>query len=80
MARASAFDSAGSQFFIMHQDGQFLDGKYAGFGKVVTGMEYVDVIASVETDNRDKPLEDVRIKSIVIEHNKYEPGPPVRVE
>ncbi len=48
MARASAFDSAGSQFFIMHQDGQFLDGKYAGFGKVVTGMEYVDVIASVE--------------------------------
>ncbi len=80
MARASAFDSAGSQFFIMHQDGQFLDGKYAGFGKVVTGMEYVDVIASVETDNRDKPIEDVRIKSIVIEHNKYEPGPPVRVE
>jgi len=80
MARATAFDSAGSQFFIMHQDGRFLDGKYAGFGKVINGIEYVDSIANVETDNRDKPLKDVTIKSIVIEYNKYEPTTPIKIE
>ena len=56
MARAMDPDSAGSQFFIMHEDAPHLDGQYAAFGKVVEGMDVVDEIASVQTDFRDKPL------------------------
>ena len=70
MARLSKpFDSAGSQFFIVHQDAMAsLDGLYAGFGRVIEGMEVVDKIASVETDpNTDMPLEPVVIKSITID-------------
>ena len=55
MARSMMPNSAGSQFFIMHQDAPHLDGSYAAFGKVVSGMEVVDEIAAVETDFRDKP-------------------------
>lgn len=57
MARSQMPDSAGSQFFIMHQDAPHLDGAYAAFGKVTEGLEVVDQIASVETDYRDAPLE-----------------------
>ncbi len=64
MARAMDPDSAGSQFFIMHADAPHLDGQYAAFGKVTSGMEVVDQIASVRTDFRDKPLKDQRIRSI----------------
>ncbi len=64
MARAMDPDSAGSQFFIMHADAPHLDGQYAAFGQVTSGMEVVDQIASVRTDFRDKPLKDQRIKSI----------------
>jgi len=64
MARAQSPDSAGSQFFIMHMDGNFLDGQYAAFGHVVEGMDVVDAIAGVKTGPNDRPLEDVRIKSI----------------
>lgn len=67
MARSQMPNSASSQFFIMHQDGEFLDGNYAAFGHVVEGIEVVDEIASVATDPRDKPLNDVAIKSITIE-------------
>lgn len=67
MARSQMPNSASSQFFIMHQDGEFLDGNYAAFGHVVEGIEVVDEIASVATDPRDKPLNDVVIKSITIE-------------
>ena len=67
MARSQMPNSASSQFFIMHQDGEFLDGNYAAFGHVVEGMEVVDEIASVATDPRDKPLCDVVIKSITME-------------
>lgn len=67
MARSQMPNSASSQFFIMHQDGEFLDGNYAAFGHVVEGIEVVDEIASVATDPRDKPLTDVVIKSITIE-------------
>ncbi len=67
MARSQMPDSASSQFFIMHQDGEFLDGNYAAFGHVVEGIEVVDEIAAVATDGRDKPLTDVVIKSITIE-------------
>jgi peptidyl-prolyl cis-trans isomerase B (cyclophilin B) len=55
MARSMMPNSAGSQFFIMHQNASHLDGQYAAFGKVIEGMEVVDEIASVKTDWNDKP-------------------------
>jgi peptidyl-prolyl cis-trans isomerase B (cyclophilin B) len=64
MARAQAFDSAGSQFFIMHKDSFFLDGQYAAFGKVTKGMEIIDSIASCNTDKRDRPDEEQIIESV----------------
>lgn len=64
MARAQSPNSAGSQFFIMHQDSPHLDGQYAAFGHVVKGMEVVDMIAAASTDRRDRPKEDMRIKSV----------------
>ena len=67
MARAMDPDSAGSQFFIMHQDAPHLDGQYAAFGKVIKGIEVVDAIASVDTNYYDMPLNKVVIKSIKIE-------------
>ena len=58
-------NSASSQFFIVHKDSDFLDGKYAAFGKVVNGIEIVDKIASVQVDSQtSKPLNDVIINSI----------------
>ncbi len=66
MARASAYDSAGSQFFIMHKDAPHLDGQYAAFGKVTKGIEIVDEIASATVDFHDKPINRVGIKTIEI--------------
>ena len=62
MARAFDPNSASSQFFIMHADAPHLDGQYAAFGKVVSGMETVDEIASIPTDYSDRPKIAVRIK------------------
>ena len=67
MARAQHPDSAGSQFFIMHADASYLDGAYAAFGKVIEGMEAVDAIASVPTDYRDRPMTDMRIKTVTVD-------------
>ena len=66
MARAMDPNSAGSQFFIMHQAAPHLDGQYAAFGKVIKGIEVVDAIASVQTNYFDAPLQKVVIKSIKI--------------
>ena len=66
MARAMDPNSAGSQFFIMHQKAPHLDGQYAAFGKVTKGIEVVDATASVQTNYHDAPLEKVIIKSITI--------------
>lgn len=66
MARAADPDSAGSQFFIMHDNGFFLDGQYAAFGRVVSGMETVDEIAGVKTSANDRPKEEQRIKTITL--------------
>ena len=66
MARATPFDSAGCQFFIMHQDAPHLDGAYAAFGMVTNGMDVVDAIASVKTGYANRPVENVVIKSITI--------------
>ncbi len=66
MARAMDPNSAGSQFFIIHQAAPHLDGQYAAFGKVIKGIEVVDAIASVQTNYFDAPLQKVVIKSIKI--------------
>ena len=67
MARANHPNSAGSQFFIMHQDGKFLNNQYAAFGKVLEGMDVVDEIAAAKTDSNDKPKEDIRMKTVTVE-------------
>ena len=67
MARSMAPDSAGSQFFIMHDDAPHLDGQYAAFGKVVEGMEVVDEIAETATDFRDMPLDPQIMEKVTIE-------------
>lgn len=67
MARAMDPDSAGSQFFIMHEDAPHLDGQYAAFGKVVEGIETVDEIAAVKTDFSDRPVEPQIIKKAYIQ-------------
>lgn len=72
MARAQDPNSAGSQFFIMVEKTESLDGQYAAFGKVTKGMEAVDAIVSVERDNRDKPLEEQKIKSITVDKKGYD--------
>ena len=64
MARSSNPDSASSQFFIMHQDAPHLDGSYAAFGKVVEGIDVVDQIACADTDWRDRPIVEQKIKTI----------------
>lgn len=66
MARSMMPNSAGSQFFIMHEDAPHLDGSYAAFGRVVEGMEVVDEIAGVETDAGDRPLTPVVMKTVRI--------------
>ena len=67
MARAMHPDSAGSQFFIMHETSPHLDGAYAAFGKITEGLDVIDKIAKVPTDFRDRPLEDQVIATIVID-------------
>ena len=67
MARTMVPDSAGSQFFIMHENSPHLDGAYAAFGKVIEGMDVVNVIAETATDFRDKPIEDQRIKTVTVD-------------
>lgn len=67
MARSFMPDSAGSQFFIMHQDSPHLDGQYAGFGKVIEGIEVVDKIAETKTNRQDRPKKDIKIEKATVE-------------
>ena len=67
MARSFDPNSASSQFFIMHADAPHLDGQYAAFGKVISGMDAVDQIASIPTDYNDRPKIAVRIKKAYVE-------------
>ena len=66
MARAYNPNSASSQFFIMHADAPHLDGQYAAFGKVVSGIEVVDEIASIPTDYSDRPKIAIRMKKVYV--------------
>ena len=67
MARSQSKNSAGSQFFIVTKDASHLDGQYASFGKVISGMDIIHEIESVETDSNDKPIKDVIIESIKVD-------------
>ncbi len=67
MARTNAPNSAGSQFFIMHEDASYLDGQYAAFGKMTDGFDVLDEIANVKTDFSDRPMIDMKIESVVVE-------------
>ena len=67
MARTMAPNSAGSQFFIMHEDSPHLDGQYAAFGKVVEGIEAVDRICEVRTDYNDRPRVPQVMKKVTVE-------------
>ena len=67
MARAYDPNSAGSQFFIMHENSPHLDGQYAAFGKIIEGIEVVDKIASTKTDYNDRPYEDQVIEFMTVQ-------------
>ncbi len=67
MARSMNPNSAGSQFFIMHEDAPHLDGQYAAFGKLVDGFDTLDEIATVDTDRSDRPRQQQKMKSVTIE-------------
>ena len=66
MARAQSPNSAGSQFFIMHEDAPHLDGQYAAFGKLIDGFETLDEIAETPTGRADRPKTEQRMKSVTI--------------
>lgn len=64
MARSRSYNSASSQFFIVHKDATYLDGQYAAFGRVIEGMDVVDAIAEIPTDGSDRPLAEQVIETI----------------
>lgn len=78
MARAQHPNSAGSQFFVMHEDANYLDGQYAAFGKVIEGMETVDEIANVKTDWSDRPYETQKMNKVTAETFGVEYAEPVK--
>ena len=67
MARSMMPNSAGSQFFVMHEDAPHLDGQYAAFGKVIEGIEVVDQVCRVRTDYNDKPRIPQVMKKVTVE-------------
>lgn len=78
MARSMHPDSAGSQFFVMHQDSPHLDGQYAAFGRLTGGLDVLDAIAGTRTDRQDHPLEEQQIKSIRITEGADELSPAIK--
>ncbi len=80
MARSMQPDSAGSQFFLMHEDSPHLDGSYAAFGKVTEGLDIVDKIAAVKTDFSDRPLEDQKIKTMTVDTSGVTYDEPEKVK
>ncbi len=78
MARAQHPNSAGSQFFVMHEEADYLDGQYAAFGKVIEGIEVVDEIANTKTDWSDRPYEEQKMKKVTAETFGVEYPAPVK--
>jgi peptidyl-prolyl cis-trans isomerase B (cyclophilin B) len=79
MARSMSPNSAGSQFFIMVANSPHLDGQYAAFGKVIESIETADKIVAVKRNHSDKPLEDQRIKKVLVDVKGVEYGEPEKV-
>ena len=77
MARTMAPNSAGSQFFVMHENSPHLDGQYAAFGKVIEGIEVVDEICKVRTDYNDRPRIPQVMKKVTVETFGVEYPEPV---
>lgn len=67
MARSMNPNSAGSQFFIMHENAPHLDGQYAAFGKVIEGLDVVDAIAEVKTGMQDRPAQPVVLEKVTVD-------------
>ena len=78
MARTMMPNSAGSQFFIMHEDAPYLDGQYASFGKIIEGLDVVDSIANCETDWSDRPVEEQIMKTVTVETFGIEYPAPIK--
>ena len=79
MARAMSPDSAGSQFFLMHETSPHLDGQYAAFGKVIEGLDIVDAIADTKTDYNDRPRKKQCMKAVTVETFGVEYAEPEKV-
>ena len=79
MARSMMPNSAGSQFFVLHEDAPHLDGQYAAFGKVIEGIEVVDQICRVRTDYNDKPRTPQVMKKVTVETFGMEYPEPEKV-
>ena len=79
MARAMDPDSAGSQFFVMVADAPHLDGGYAGFGKVIEGMETADTIVSAKRDWNDRPKQPQRMKKVTVDTQGVDYPAPEKV-
>ncbi len=79
MARSQSPNSAGSQFFIMHQDSPHLDGQYAAFGKVTSGLDVVDAIAGTKTDYNDRPINDQRLTKVTVDTQGVDYPEPEKV-
>ena len=67
MARSALNDSAGSQFFIMHDNQPYLDGKYAAFGRLIEGEDVLDKIAEVSTNPMDRPREPQVMEEVTVD-------------
>jgi len=68
MARSQDPDSAGSQFFVVVKDSDFLDGQYTAFGRVVSGMDVADKIVDSPRDDRDNPIDRIEMKVTIESH------------
>lgn len=79
MARSMMPNSAGSQFFIMHNDSPHLDGQYASFGKIIEGIEVIDEIASCKTDYNDRPTQSQKMKTVTVECFGQEYPEPIKI-
>ena len=79
MARSMFPNSAGSQFFLMVEDAPHLDGEYAAFGKVISGIEACDRIVSAPRDRRDRPLQDEKMVKVTVETFGEEYPEPVKM-
>ncbi|WOZ39484.1 peptidylprolyl isomerase [Paenibacillus polymyxa] len=80
MARSADLDSAGSQFFIMVDDADYLDGQYAAFGKVTSGMDVVDAIVNSKRDSNDKPTKPATMKKVTVDTLGKKYPEPVKVK